>query len=103
MKYFYTLSNIVMDEETAGQVARTENIGLLSYIMSKNLKARCTTGGLGVNRNTVLILGVTIRCKLNRLRVRTNGGILQVLSIFIIGNGTEHLSNCQLVKNYSAP
>jgi len=71
--------------------------------MSKTLKARCATGGLGVYRNKVLILGVTIRCKLNRLRVRTNGGILHIPYSFIIGHGTELLSNCQLVKNYSAP
>jgi hypothetical protein len=102
MKYFYTLSNM-MEDETTGQVARTENIGMSSYIMSKILKASCTTGALGVNRNKVLILGVTIRCKLNRLRVRTSGGILQIPSSFIIGRGTEHLYNCQLVKNYSAP
>jgi len=28
MKYFYTLSNIMMEDEMAGQVARTENIGM---------------------------------------------------------------------------
>jgi hypothetical protein len=83
MKNFYTLSNIMMVDETAGQVARTENIGKLSYIMSKTLKARCTAGDLRVNRNGVLILGMTMQCKLNRLRVRTSGGIFQIPSSFI--------------------
>jgi hypothetical protein len=58
LKYdFYALSNIMMEDEMAGQVARTENIGMSSHIMSKTLKARCTTAGLGVNGNQVLILG----------------------------------------------
>jgi hypothetical protein len=83
MKYFYTLSNIMMEDETAGQVERTENIGMSAYIMSKTFKARCTAGDPGVNRNKVLILGVTMRCKLNWLRVRTSGGILQIPSSFI--------------------
>jgi len=48
----------MMEDETVGQVARTENIGMWSYIMSKTLKERCATGGIGVYRNKVF----NIRC-----------------------------------------